>query len=145
MYKRKKQDEAQNLGESSEKDFSLEDHDFKKELKRGIPFFLFAGFVAYLLGIGGGVINTPALHLIFGYPIHNATAISTGIIFFTAIVNTLFKIFMGQINYVMGLLVAAGSIIGALIGAKISNKMPKYLLQFFVAILLVGLGINMLL
>ena len=70
--------------------FSLKDHDYKSNLIKSIPLFFLAGFVANLLGIGGGVINTPALNIVLGYPIHNSTAMSTGIIFFTAIFNTNF-------------------------------------------------------
>ena len=37
-----------------------------------------------------------------------------------------------------------GSVIGAIIGAKISHKMPKMALQIFVATLLIFVGVNML-
>ncbi|MHA1146773.1 MAG: sulfite exporter TauE/SafE family protein [Promethearchaeota archaeon] len=138
--RKKSQKNPKNLVES----YSLAEHDYKKDLKKGGPFFMFAGFISYLLGIGGGVINTPSLNLIFNFPIHNATAISTSIIFFTSIFNTISKIFLGQINYIIGAFLAIGSIIGALIGAKYSAKIPKLYLQFIVAILLIGVGINML-
>ncbi|MFX1495935.1 MAG: sulfite exporter TauE/SafE family protein [Promethearchaeota archaeon] len=124
-------------------DFSLEEHDYKSNLKSSIPLFIMAGFAANLLGIGGGIINTPALNIILGYPIHNATAISTSIIFFTAIYNTIIKSILGQINYIIGLLIAIGAILGSIFGAKISKKMPKVYLQFFVAIVLIGLAIRM--
>ena len=133
------------IKEVEDPNYVLKDHDYKKDLKRGIPFFMFAGFIAYLLGIGGGVINTPALNLIFGFPIHNATALSTSIIFFTAIFNTVIKILFGSINYLIGLFLALGSVFGAFIGAKISEKMPRRYLRIFVAVLLIILGINMLL
>ncbi|MGQ4873622.1 MAG: sulfite exporter TauE/SafE family protein [Promethearchaeia archaeon] len=142
-YKERKID-ADNNNDIQNENYILKDHDYKKDLLKGAPFFVLAGFTAYLLGIGGGVINTPALNLIFGFPIHNATAISTSIIFFTAIVNTTIKIFTGSINYTIGLLLGTGSVLGAVLGAKISDKMPKIYLKGFVAILIVLLGINML-
>ena len=78
-----------------------------------------------------------------GYSIHNATAISTSIIFFTAKYNTIVNSFTGQIDYVIGILIGIGAIIGSIIGAKISNKIPKVTLQYFVAIVLVILSIRM--
>ena len=126
-----------------ENDFSLKEHNFKINLKKTMPLFFLAGFIANFLGLGGGIINTPALHIILKYPIHNSTAISTSIIFFTAIYNTIIKALYGQIDYLVGITIAIGSIVGSIFGAKISNKMPKTYLQFFVAIVLMGLAIRM--
>jgi len=125
-------------------EFDLKTHDYKKDLKKGIPFFIAAGFTSRLLGIGGGVIAGPSLHIIFGIPIHYATAISSSIVFFTAIFNMILLIQYGNINYMIGIFLAIGSVIGAIFGAKISQRMPKQYLQIFVAILLIFIGINML-
>jgi uncharacterized membrane protein YfcA len=81
--------------------------------------------------------------MLLHYPIHNATAISTGIIFITAIYNTLAKAFLGQINYLLGIIIGIGAILGSIFGAKISSKMPRSYLQFFVAIVLIALSIRM--
>jgi len=123
--------------------FSLDSHDYKPNFKKAIPLFLLAGFTANLLGIGGGIINTPSLHIVLDYPIHYSTAISTSIIFFTAIYNTIIKAIIGEIDYIAGILVSIGSILGSIIGAKISKRMPRLYLQFFVAIMLIILAIRM--
>jgi len=83
------------------------------------------GFAANLLGIGGGVIYALALNFILGYPIHNATAISTSMFFFTAIFNTIAKSITGDIDYIVGLFLAIGSVLWAFLGAKISYRMPR--------------------
>ena len=124
--------------------FDLKTHDYKKDLKKGIPFFIVAGFASRLLGIGGGIIAGPSLHIIFGFPIHYATAVSSSIVFFTAIFNMILLIQYGKINYMIGIFLAIGSVIGAIIGAKLSQRMPKQYLQIFVALLLIFIGINML-
>ncbi|MBY9012554.1 MAG: sulfite exporter TauE/SafE family protein [Candidatus Lokiarchaeota archaeon] len=124
-------------------DFSLTNQDHKVSFKKAIPLFMLAGFVANFLGIGGGIINTPSLHIILNFPIHNSTAISTSIIFFTAIYNTVIKSLTGQIDYVIGLLIAIGSILGSILGAKISKKMPKTYLQLLVSVVLISLAIRM--
>ncbi|TFG16041.1 MAG: sulfite exporter TauE/SafE family protein [Promethearchaeota archaeon] len=122
---------------------NLKNYDYKKDLKTGIPFFIAAGIISRLLGIGGGIIFGPSLHIIFGFPIHYATSISNSVVFFTCLFNTVLLIFYGKINYFIGILLAIGSVFGAILGAKISNKMPTVSLQIFVALLLTFLGINM--
>lgn len=119
-------------------------HTFKEDLKKGIPFFVLAGFSANLLGIGGGVINTPALNIVVGYPIHFSTAISTGMVFITALFNTIIKVFYGQINYTLALIIGPGGILGSVLGAHISNKIPTRALQLAVALILIFLAILML-
>ncbi len=126
-----------------ELNFTLIGHVYKPNLKKSIPLFMLAGFTAYLLGIGGGIINTPVLNIVLKYPIHNSTAISTSIIFFTAIYNTIIKIILGQIDYITGLLIAIGSISGSIFGANFSKKISKIHLQIIVAIVLMVLAVNM--
>jgi len=129
--------------EEFDNNFILSDHDYKSNLKKSVPLFFLAGFTANLLGIGGGIINTPSLHIILHYPIHNATAISVGIIFFTAIYNTIAKSIIGQIDYLIGILIGLGAISGSVFGAKISGKIHKKNLQLLVAVVLMGLAIRM--
>ncbi|MHA1670004.1 MAG: sulfite exporter TauE/SafE family protein [Promethearchaeota archaeon] len=139
----KKLNNNKNEIETHKLNFSFQDHKDQSNLKKSIPLFLLAGFTAYLLGLGGGIINTPALNLILNYPIHNSTAISTSIIFFTAIYNTIIKICLGQIDYLVGLFIAIGSILGSFFGAKISKKISRIHLQIIVAIVLMSLAIRM--
>ncbi|MFX1259726.1 MAG: sulfite exporter TauE/SafE family protein [Promethearchaeota archaeon] len=125
------------------KEFFLKDYDYKANLKKSIPLFMLAGFLANLIGIGGGVVMVPTLNIVLGYPIHNSTAISTSVIFFTSIFNTIVKAIFGKINYLVGIFVGIGAVVGAIIGAKVSNKMPKVELQILVALVLIILAITM--
>ncbi len=120
------------------------DIDFDRaKFKKSIPLFFLAGFLANLIGIGGGVINTPSLHMILGYSIHYSTAISTSIIFITAIYNTIAKSLFGLVNFIYGLLMGLGSVLGAISGAKISKRIPKIYLQILISITLIVLAIRM--
>ena len=143
IYKANKSKNQNNKQEINHVEFSLNNQNNKLNFKKSIPLFILAGFAANLLGIGGGIINTPSLNIVLCFPIHNSTAISTSIIFFTAIYNTVIKSFFGHINFLIGLIIAIGSILGSILGAKISKRIPKNLLQFFVAIILIGLAIRM--
>jgi uncharacterized membrane protein YfcA len=53
------------------------------------------------------------------------------------------KSITGQIDYLVGIFLGIGSIFGAYMGSKASNRMPKTLLQSFVAIVLIGVAIRM--
>ncbi len=128
---------------TKQQDFSFREHEKNHELIKGIPLFILAGFLANLLGIGGGVINTPTLNIVLEVPIHFSTALSTSIIFFTAVFNTIIKSIFGQIDYLIGLLIGIGAVAGTITGTKISSKISKFYLQIFVAIVLIGLYINM--
>ncbi|MFW9951097.1 MAG: sulfite exporter TauE/SafE family protein [Candidatus Thorarchaeota archaeon] len=143
IYKAIKSKKGEDINKKVSDNFSLETHDYKTNLKKTIPLFMMAGFVANFLGIGGGIINTPALNILLHFPIHNSTAISTSIIFFTAIYNTIIKLISGHIDIILGVILAIGSIIGAILGARLSKRMPKVLLQFFVASVLILLAVRM--
>ncbi|MHA2290309.1 MAG: sulfite exporter TauE/SafE family protein [Promethearchaeota archaeon] len=141
IYKCYRNNKNKNIHE--EENFNLEEHDYQSNLKKAIPYFILAGFVSNFLGIGGGIINSPSLHIILQFPIHNSTAISTSMVFFTAIYNTIIQSIIGQIEVVIGIFIAIGTILGAILGAKISNIMPKVYLQYSVAIILICLAIYM--
>ncbi len=115
----------------------------KSDLKKSIPLFLFGGFLVNLLGIGGGVVYVPALHIILSFSIHQSVALSTSIIFFTTAFNTVVKSILGVVDFLLGLIVAIGSVFGAIIGAKYLKKIPKFTLQVIIAIVLVTLSIVM--
>ncbi|MFX0031852.1 MAG: sulfite exporter TauE/SafE family protein [Candidatus Hodarchaeota archaeon] len=115
----------------------LKEYKYKTNLKRAIPLFLLAGFTSNLLGLGGGVIAAPALNLVLNFPIHYATGISTSIVFFTAIYNSITKFVFRVIEFQIGLLIGIGSIFGGFIGAKFSKKIPTFYLQLIVAIILI--------
>ncbi|MFW9823105.1 MAG: sulfite exporter TauE/SafE family protein, partial [Candidatus Thorarchaeota archaeon] len=123
--------------------FSFENFEHKTNLPKAIPLFFVAGFVAYLSGIGGGMLFVPILTIVFEIPIHFSTALSTSMIFFIGIYNAGVRMVIGEIHYLIGLLIAIGAIIGSLFGAKLSNKIHKHNLQFIVALVLIGLAIRM--
>lgn len=123
--------------------FSFDNFDYKPNLIKGLPLFFIAGFVAYLSGIGGGLLFVPIICITFSIPIHYATALSTAMIFFNGIYNTTVRIFIGDIFYLPGILISIGAIVGSLFGSKLSGKVSKNYLQFLVSIILIGLAIIM--
>ncbi|MHA2393688.1 MAG: sulfite exporter TauE/SafE family protein [Promethearchaeota archaeon] len=132
-----------NNGRIPDLEFSFENFDFKSNLKKGIPLFFIAGFVAHLSGIGGGMLFIPVLSILFKIPIHYTTALSSTMIFFIGIYNTASRMVIGEIQYLVGILIAIGAIVGSLLGTRVSSKIPKNYLQFGVAVILIILAVRM--
>lgn len=105
------------------------------------------GFLASLLGIGGGPINVSLLMLMFSLPIKEATIYSICTIFFsqlaklvTITVNTGFD----RYDLTMLFYVIPAAILGGLLGAKASQQLsPKKVTTIFQAVIAVVLLINL--
>jgi len=113
---------------------------------RLIPFLgLAAGFSSGLLGIGGGAVLVPAMNLGIGVPIHIAVATSMFIMIFTSVAGTLTNIWLNQIRFDYAVLLAAGIIFGAQLGAYYAAKISARNLQRMFAVILIIASIRMIL
>lgn len=122
----------------------------KLYLKGKIWYFvcgLFLGFLASLLGIGGGPINVSLLVLMFGLPIKEATVYSICTIFFSQlakIITIFFASGFGRFDLVMLFYIVPAAIIGGFVGAKVSQSVSsKRVSQIFEAVILLVLVINL--
>lgn len=108
---------------------------------------LILGFLASLLGIGGGPINVSLLILMFGLPIKEATVYSICTIFFSQlakIITIFFASGFGRFDLVMLFYIVPAAIIGGFVGAKVSQSVPsKRVSQIFEAVILLVLVINL--
>lgn len=97
-----------------------------------------AGVVSALLGVGGGIIKVPVMHLVMGVPLKVATATSNMMIGVTATSSAVIYLLRDQINpYVAGP-VAVGVFVGASFGARVINRVDVTFLRWlFVVVLLV--------
>lgn len=77
----------------------------------------FAGTVAALVGIGGGVIIVPMLYLVIGVPMTVARGTSSLMIGFSAAAATTVYYLNGQIDFT----IVAGVILGIMVGGKIGG------------------------
>ncbi|MGG5370905.1 sulfite exporter TauE/SafE family protein [Enterococcus sp. AZ196] len=116
------------------------------------PIFYFVcglllGFLASLLGIGGGPINVSVLMLLFGFPIKKATSYSICTIFFSQLAK-LVSIAVGsgflQYDLTMLYFIIPAAILGGIFGAKLSQLLPSKKVAFiFQSVILLVLGINL--
>lgn len=108
---------------------------------------LLLGFLASLLGIGGGPINVSLLMLLFSLPIKEATVYSICTIFFSQLaklVTIAFATGFSRYDLTMLWFVIPAAIIGGLLGASVSNILsPKKVTIVFQGVIILVLLINL--
>ena len=104
------------------------------------------GFLASLLGIGGGPINVALMMLMFGIDIKEATVYSICTIFFSQfakLVTISFSSGFAEHDLSILFFIIPAAILGGTMGAKLNQKMPpervKLIFQFVIALVI---GIN---
>jgi uncharacterized protein len=115
--------------------------------RQGMFISLGVGFLSSLLGIGGGIIHVPAMVLWLGFPTHVATATSQLILAVMAAAGTGVHLATGELAFGSGLrrslLLAVGVIPGALLGARLSQRLQGAWIIRMLAVGLVLLGIRL--
>jgi uncharacterized protein len=105
-------------------------------LRYGIVGSLGAGVISALLGIGGGLIKVPLMHVIMGVPLRVATATSNLMIGITASASAIIYLLRGGIDPYVAAPTAIGVFIGASIGSRSAHRIDLRILRgLFVAIL----------
>ncbi len=121
-------------------------YEYRVNRKLGIVMNGGVGFAAALLGVGGGIINVPLFVLVLKIPIHIATATSqfmlVGTSFAANVTNYLERDLSGQWMIIIPL--TMGTIFGAQLGARISQRFGSTKLARALAVGLMIVGIRLL-
>ena len=138
------QDDNANPSASSE---PITDSSFtKKQLVGGFGIGLIAGVVSGYVGVGGGFIMVPLMCSWLGVSMRCASGTSLIAILILAIPGVIAQTALGNVNYLAGALLAIGSIPGAIIGARLTKRVPERTLRYAFAFLLfiaaIGLLVN---
>ena len=86
-----------------------------------------AGFLAGLLGIGGGTIMVPLQMLLLNEEIKVAVRTSLGVIVMATISSCILHAVQGNVLFVPGLIVGIGGIIGTQVGSRVLPNLPNSL------------------
>jgi uncharacterized membrane protein YfcA len=121
-------------------------HTFSYNPRLGVVSSLFVGYISSLLGIGGGIIHVPVLAHLLNFPIHVATATSHFILAFMALAGTAVHIATGTFYHGVRrtISLAIGVLIGAQLGAHLSNRVHGAWIMRGLAIALGLVGIRIL-
>jgi uncharacterized membrane protein YfcA len=111
----------------------------------GFALSVGAGFLAGLLGIGGGIIHVPVMVYIMCFPTHIATATSTFILMFTGATGVLTHLGQGTYgaDWTILLLLAAGVVVGSQLGARLSKRFHGRTLIRLLALALAITGLRL--
>jgi uncharacterized membrane protein YfcA len=97
-----------------------------------------AGVVSAMLGVGGGIVKVPLMHLAMGVPLRVSTATSNLMVGITAAASAVIYLIHGEVDpYVAGP-TAIGVFLGASLGSRIAPRIDlRVLRMLFVVVLLV--------
>ena len=112
--------------------------------KLGIICSIFVGFLASVLGIGGGVIHVPFMIYVLRFPVKVAIATSTCILAVSAIAGASSHAYLGHIMWFTGLALGIGAAIGAQIGVRLAAVLKSALLMKGTGVLVAMTGIKIL-
>ncbi len=103
----------------------------------------FVGFLAAIMGIGGGFIIVPALIYLLRMPTSLAVGTSLFQIVFVSAAATLLQATMNQtVDLALAVLLIIGGVIGAQIGTAASNNVRGEHLRFLLAVLVLFVGLR---
>jgi len=95
-----------------------------------------AGIISALLGVGGGIVKVPVMHLIMGVPLRVATATSNLMIGITASASAFVYLLRGGIDVNAVGPTAVGVFVGATIGSRFGGRVQlRFLRWLFVGVL----------
>ncbi len=105
---------------------------------------LFIGFIAGLLGVGGGFLFVPMM-LAMGYPTKQAAATSAFVVIFSSFSGFVGHIAEGHFNWPLMIATSIVVIIGSQIGAKVmKEKMKSRWIKQMFAVILLGVAVKLL-
>ena len=101
-----------------------------------------SGFITGLFATGGGTILVPAFVYILGMKEKEARATAISCILPSTLVSFIFYAKDNSIDFKLSLFCAIGGIIGAIIGAKLLNKLPDNVLKICFSIFLIYVSVK---
>jgi uncharacterized protein len=123
---------------------SVQGEDYEvRSLGRGSAASVGAGIVSALLGVGGGIVKVPVMHLVMGVPLRVATATSNLMIGITASSGAIIYLLRGEIEPLVAGPTALGVFAGATLGSRAADRVDVRLLRALFVIVLLYTAIQM--
>lgn len=104
---------------------------------------LVAGFLSGFFGVGGGTVIVPALIFFAGFGQRLATGTSLAAIVLPAIAGLIGYLQGGHVDWIAGLLIAAGAVVGAQAGTWLLHRLPVAVLRWIFVGFLLLVGIQL--
>lgn len=114
-----------------------------RRLPLGMAGSMLAGLVSALLGVGGGIVKVPAMHLAMGVPLRVATATSNMMIGITATSSAVIYLLRGQVDPFVAGPTAVGVFAGATLGSRIAHRVDTRILRLLFVVVLLYTALQM--
>ena len=103
----------------------------------------FAGIISAFFGIGGGIIFVPLMVVGMGMAMKKAAPTSQLILLFASLSGVIVHTILGHSDFLQAGLLASGSFVGGLVGARLSVDIKERFLQILVSVVIIGAAIKM--
>ncbi len=115
-----------------------------QRLPMGMVLMYVAGLISALLGIGSGVLKVPAMDSVLRLPIKVSSATSNFMISVTAVASAGAYFVRGDIVALVAGPVALGSVVGAILGARLLMSISNERVRLLFVLVLAALAVQML-
>lgn len=112
--------------------------------KLGVLCSVGVGFLASILGIGGGIVHVPFMVYVLNFPVHVAIATSTCILAVSSLAGLVSHAMLGHIVWTSGLAIGAGTFVGAQGGVALAQRLQSGILMKLASVLVLITGIKFL-
>jgi len=121
------------------------EYDYTFNMPGGLAWSVLIGWVSSMLGIGGGAFHVPVLVYFLNFPLHIATATSHFTLAIMSLIGSITHVFMGDFTHGIRRTVAlaAGVLVGAQLGAMLSQRLRGTTLIRILAFGLILFGIRL--
>ena len=121
-------------------------YEYAFRFRLGVCLSSIVGFLASFLGIGGGPMHVPVMIRILRIPPHIATATSQCELLLTTALAVVVHFFHGNLHAMQNVILplAIGIIVGAQVGAAMSNKVKSLTLTRILAVLMTLVSLQLL-
>lgn len=110
----------------------------RRQLLVGAGIGLIAGLASGYVGVGGAFILVPMMLSFIGIGMKQASGTSLIAVMILTIPGVIEQMFLGNVNYTIGIAMALGSVPGAIIGAQLVRRVPERVLRFTFGLFLLG-------
>ena len=118
--------------------------EYSVSLPLGFSVGFLGGMSSGFLGIGGGSIMVPILHIVMNLPMHVTVATSMFIMIFSSVFGTAQHAAYGNVVFEYTIPMALGVIFGAQLGAHVAKRVSGKSLKRLFAVVLILVGVRLL-
>lgn len=116
-----------------------------ERVKAGLGISAFAGMLSGMLGVGGGVIQVPAMNLLMRVPVKAAAGTSSFMVGITAVATAFVYFAESKIDPTVVVPAMVGIFLGSQAGSRLTRRVHAHNLVLFFVLILLYLGLSLLL